>query len=560
MFKRINVILCFSILFAFDTISSQDNFKIFIPKYIPENTRFEVSIITSNKFPEAENLVVYFLPEQTLAITKAEIWIGNGKVDLPLTNEFISEYSEQFKKVVVDFSDTSIFKDETFFQIVLSLKPGHTNSNTLKFFGEYVDDEKVISYLLNSDLETDFNNSHLYSISFSYYPKATTAENALSLDYNSYLNIAQMYKFEKTLEIEFWLKVKDFNSEFFRIIDWETNWVEYSLSINENQIAAIESKDDELLRLKPYFLSDNVWHHFHLSLNKVTSELKFFINGFELAQTRIRNYLNPENLLFHFQNSVSEGELFLEQFRLVTGNGSASGINRNYIYQDYNDDSSVVIFQMDFSETELNDLRAEKKISYEQIKFIKSDAPIFPRAPKINVRLMNNYYEIEWSGGSSTDAEYYVLEKAIGSGDFIETGKIDAIDDEEKKYILLSENNDHTEIIYFRIKQVNKDGSAVYSEVVKVGQGLIEDLIIGQNYPNPFNPTTTIEFDLLQDSEVQVKIFDLAGKEVAVLHEGFLSTGSYKFKFDATGLTSGIYLYQVKTPVSSLTQKMILAK
>ncbi|MBP1683349.1 MAG: hypothetical protein H6Q27_913, partial [Ignavibacteriaceae bacterium] len=99
-----------------------------------------------------------------------------------------------------------------------------------------------------------------------------------------------------------------------------------------------------------------------------------------------------------------------------------------------------------------------------------------------------------------------------------------------------------------------------YSEVVKVGQGLIEDLIIGQNYPNPFNPTTTIEFDLLQDSDVEVKIFDLAGKEVAVLHTGFLSTGSYKFKFDATGLTSGIYLYQVKTPLSSLTQKMILAK
>ena len=182
MFKRIIVILCFSILFAFDNINSQDNFKIFLPKYVPENTRFEVSIITSNKFPEAENLVVYFLPEQTLAITKAEIWIGNGKVELPLTNEFISEYSEQFKKVVVDFSDTSIFRDETFFQIVLSLKPGHTNSNTLKFFGEYVDGEKVISYLLNSDLETDFNNSHLYDISFSYYLKSSTADNALSFN------------------------------------------------------------------------------------------------------------------------------------------------------------------------------------------------------------------------------------------------------------------------------------------------------------------------------------------------------------------------------------------
>jgi hypothetical protein len=153
-----------------------------------------------------------------------------------------------------------------------------------------------------------------------------------------------------------------------------------------------------------------------------------------------------------------------------------------------------------------------------------------------------------------------MLEKAVGNGAFSETGKADAVNDRDKTYSLLSQHNDQTEIIYFRIKQVNKDGSAVYSEVVKVGQGLIEDLIIGQNYPNPFNPTTTIEFDLLQDSDVEVLIYDLAGKEVAMLHIGILSAGSHKFKFDATGLPSGIYLYQIKTTLSSQTRKMILAK
>jgi hypothetical protein len=125
---------------------------------------------------------------------------------------------------------------------------------------------------------------------------------------------------------------------------------------------------------------------------------------------------------------------------------------------------------------------------------------------------------------------------------------------------MLSEINTKNEIVYFRIKQVNKDGSEVYSDVVKVGQGIIEDLIVGQNFPNPFNPTTLIEFELLQDADVEVKVFDLAGKEVAILHSGFLSSGEYKFKFDASGFPSGIYLYQISTPLSSQTKKMILAK
>jgi len=131
---------------------------------------------------------------------------------------------------------------------------------------------------------------------------------------------------------------------------------------------------------------------------------------------------------------------------------------------------------------------------------------------------------------------------------------------EEKTYSILSEKYDQPEIVYFRIKQVNKDGSEIYSDVVKVGQGIIEDLIVGQNYPNPFNPATLIEFELLLDSDVEVKVYNLTDNEIALLHKGFLSSGVHQFKFDASGFPSGIYLYQIKTPLSSQTRKMILAK
>ena len=130
----------------------------------------------------------------------------------------------------------------------------------------------------------------------------------------------------------------------------------------------------------------------------------------------------------------------------------------------------------------------------------------------------------------------------------------------EKSYSLVSEKAAKTEIVYFRIKQINKDGSIVYSDVVKVGQGMVEDVIIGQNYPNPFNPTTLIQFELIQDTDVEVKVYNLAGKEISRLHEGFLSKGLHQFEFDGSGLSSGLYFYQITTPLTSQTRKMILAK
>ena len=88
----------------------------------------------------------------------------------------------------------------------------------------------------------------------------------------------------------------------------------------------------------------------------------------------------------------------------------------------------------------------------------------------------------------------------------------------------------------------------------------MENIILGQNYPNPFNPSTKIEFEILQDAEVEVVVYNLTGKEIEILHQGFLPSGIYKFDFDGSELPSGIYLYKVSTPQFTQTKKMILAK
>ncbi len=81
-----------------------------------------------------------------------------------------------------------------------------------------------------------------------------------------------------------------------------------------------------------------------------------------------------------------------------------------------------------------------------------------------------------------------------------------------------------------------------------------------QNYPNPFNPTTNIQLDLPESGYYSLKVFNLLGQEVAVLLNNYKSAGRYNVKFNASNLTSGIYIYQLSGSNVNLTRKMLLMK
>ena len=81
---------------------------------------------------------------------------------------------------------------------------------------------------------------------------------------------------------------------------------------------------------------------------------------------------------------------------------------------------------------------------------------------------------------------------------------------------------------------------------------------LAQNFPNPFNPTTMIEFSLPAKMRVRLSVFDLQGREVARLTDGFTEAGSTRILFDASDLASGIYFYQLKTEQFTETRKMTI--
>ena len=81
-----------------------------------------------------------------------------------------------------------------------------------------------------------------------------------------------------------------------------------------------------------------------------------------------------------------------------------------------------------------------------------------------------------------------------------------------------------------------------------------------QNYPNPFNPTTSISFNLPEDGYARLAIFDMLGREIAVLVNGTVASGLHTLEFNAANLSAGTYFYQLTAGDFSAVRKLMLVK
>lgn len=115
----------------------------------------------------------------------------------------------------------------------------------------------------------------------------------------------------------------------------------------------------------------------------------------------------------------------------------------------------------------------------------------------------------------------------------------------------------------YRIKQIDFDGTFKYYQLSETIEIILPNrLELSQNYPNPFNPNTFINFNLPEGTSqnVQLKIYDVLGNEVAVLINEVKEAGSYKIEFNAENLSSGIYYYKLTSGGFTDTKKMVVLK
>lgn len=99
-----------------------------------------------------------------------------------------------------------------------------------------------------------------------------------------------------------------------------------------------------------------------------------------------------------------------------------------------------------------------------------------------------------------------------------------------------------------------------YTTDVKEGLNTVYSYELVQNFPNPFNPATTINFSIQKEGMVTLKVYNILGQEVATLVNEFKNAGAHTINFDASKLSSGIYLYRIDSNGFTQTKKMMLIK
>ncbi len=98
------------------------------------------------------------------------------------------------------------------------------------------------------------------------------------------------------------------------------------------------------------------------------------------------------------------------------------------------------------------------------------------------------------------------------------------------------------------------------SNVENDNRAIPQTAFLYQNYPNPFNPITAIEFSLPKSEFVELKVYNILGKEVATLVSNKLNQGNHTYTFDGSNLASGIYYYQLMAGDFREVKKMILIR
>jgi hypothetical protein len=123
---------------------------------------------------------------------------------------------------------------------------------------------------------------------------------------------------------------------------------------------------------------------------------------------------------------------------------------------------------------------------------------------------------------------------------------------------------------YWRVRASNDNGPGLWSAVrnvaisptaTGVGAGDVPtSFALRQNYPNPFNPATTIGYDVPFGCNVTMTVFDLLGRELAVLVDEHKAAGRYEVRFDASGLSSGVYFYRLQAAGAALTRSLVVVR
>ena len=302
------------------------------------------------------------------------------------------------------------------------------------------------------------------------------------------------------------------------------------------------------------------------------------------AQNMKVSSFSSVNAPYHFNVSSTSFDYFIvKASKPIIGRGCL--INKDeasfsYRFEDLNVDGKDIAFvdspdSLDYNDlsilnkallTESFDIEANSNIIFsERIGFADSTGAV-----KILGKEGYISYRLELIDESTEKVLGTVRQSKITSDDLVSFNikayklNTEAVDKKTVRARIVIETNieDRKTILTKSFAEENetlKKESAL-TELSIEGLEAVTNYNLEQNYPNPFNPSTMIRYQLPMNSEVRLKVFDILGKEVATLVNKTQNAGRYEVRFDASSLSSGVYIYRLQAGEYTATHKMLMIK
>jgi len=182
------------------------------------------------------------------------------------------------------------------------------------------------------------------------------------------------------------------------------------------------------------------------------------------------------------------------------------------------------------------------------------------------VVISNSNVQLTWSTATELNNHGFEIERSTNKSDWriIAFKEGNGTTTEPQQYYYLDDISDMVSSkLYYRLKQIDFNGSYEYSDVVEIEITPLH-FSLDQNYPNPFNPSTKINWQSPVGSWQTLKVYDILGNEVATLVNEYRDAGNYKIEFKSSvgshQLVNGVYFYRLQVGENVATKKMILLK
>ena len=168
---------------------------------------------------------------------------------------------------------------------------------------------------------------------------------------------------------------------------------------------------------------------------------------------------------------------------------------------------------------------------------------------------------LNWITASELNNSGFQVERKSESSDWINLSFVPGkgTTTEVNNYVY-TDDNPAAGINYYRLKQIDFDGTYEYSDIVEVDLNVPFNFSLEQNYPNPFNPITTINFETAQKGIVTLKVYNILGSLIETLLNEERPAGRHSINFNAGTLASGVYFYTLSSNEGTITKRMLLLK